>query len=136
MATINEIMELLTSTFSDATMVRTNKTNCLAIPTDVIENGMPKYLKVQLGSFATKATKTHEAFDFDTARADYEQWAKEAAERASKPKGDNSKKPRAQSARASALTRFAPTSPRTILTTRLRPMYATPCSRMTPTLSR
>lgn len=92
MATINEVMELLTSTFSDATMVRTNKTNCLAIPTDIIENGMPKYIKVQLGSFATKATKTHEAFDFDTARADYEQWAKEAAERANKPKGDNSKK--------------------------------------------
>ena len=83
MATINEIMELLTSTFSDATMVRTNKTNYLAIPTDIIENGMPKYIK---------ATKTHEAFDFDTARADYEQWAKEAAERANKPKGDNSKK--------------------------------------------
>lgn len=92
MATINEIMELLNAHFSDATMVRVNKSNFLAIPTDMIENGMPRYLKVQLGSFATRATKTHEAFDFDTARADYEQWAKESAERASKPKGDNSKK--------------------------------------------
>ena len=92
MATINEIMEILNGHFSDATMVRVSKTNYLAIPTDVIENGMPKYLKVQIGSFATKPTKTHEAFDFDAARADYEQWAKESAERASKPKGDNSKK--------------------------------------------
>lgn len=92
MATINEIMEILNGHFSDATMVRVNKTNYLAIPTDIIESGMPKYLKVQIGSFATKATKTHEAFDYDTARADYEQWAKESAERAAKPKNNNSKK--------------------------------------------
>lgn len=92
MATITEIMEILNAHFSDASMVRTNKTNYLAIPSGEVENGMPKYLKVQIGAFATKATKTHEAFDFDAAHAEYEQWAKDNAERASKPKSDNSKK--------------------------------------------
>lgn len=136
MATINEIMELLTSTFSDATMVRTNKTNCLAIPTDIIENGMPKYIKVQLGSFATKATKTHEAFDFDTAARIMSSGLRKPLSARTSPRAITPRRLKARSAPASAPIRFAPTSPRTISRMPPRPMCATPCSRMTPTPSR
>lgn len=87
--TQNPIVVAIFSSFPEARWVRVNKTNVIAIPTDIIENGMPKYFKIAVGGFSTKATKTAEAFDYDAARADYEQWAKEAAERAAKPKKDN-----------------------------------------------
>lgn len=85
----NPIVEVIFAQFPEAQWVRTNKQNVIAIPTDIIENGLPKYYKVAVGGFSTKATKTAEAFDYDAARAEYEQWAKESAERAAKPKKDN-----------------------------------------------
>lgn len=81
-----EIINALQNLYPSAVMVRVNKTNCLCIPTEEIHDGAPIYKRILVGNFATKATERSAAFDFDTARQDYETWQKESAERAAKPK--------------------------------------------------
>lgn len=73
-----------------ATMGRVNKTNFVVIPT---EDG---YAKVNISAALAKDTKTHTAFNYEAAVAEYKAWEAEAAlrtaERANKParvKGPN-----------------------------------------------
>lgn len=81
-----EIINALRNLYPSAVMVRVNKTNSLCIPTGEVHDGAPIYKRILVGNFATKATERSAAFDFDTARQDYETWQKESAERAAKPK--------------------------------------------------
>ena len=80
-----------------ATMVRTNKSNYIAVPT---EEG---YMKVNVTVALDKDTANHKAFDFEAAKADYEVWkamsvAKEA-ERAARPPRMKGPNPEAQARR-------------------------------------
>lgn len=81
-----DIINALRNLYPSAVMVRVNKTNSLCIPTEEVHDGAPIYKRILVGNFATKATERSAAFDFDTARQDYETWQKESAERAAKPK--------------------------------------------------
>lgn len=81
-----DIINALRNLYPSAVMVRVNKTNCLCIPTEDTQDGIPVYKRVLVGNFAVKATERSAAFDFDTAKQDYETWEKEAAVRAAKPK--------------------------------------------------
>lgn len=81
-----DIINALRNLYPSAVMVRVNKTNCLCIPTEDTQDGIPVYKRILVGNFAVKATERSAAFDFDTAKQDYETWEKEAAVRAAKPK--------------------------------------------------
>ena len=81
-----DIINALRNLYPSAVIVRVNKTNCLCIPTEDTQDGIPVYKRVLVGNFAVKATERSTAFDFDTAKQDYETWEKESAERAAKPK--------------------------------------------------
>lgn len=81
-----DIINALRNLYPSAVMVRVNKTNCLCIPTEEVRDGVRVYRRILVSNFATKATERSAAFDFDTAKQDYETWEKESAERAAKPK--------------------------------------------------
>ena len=81
-----DIINALRNLYPSAVMVRVNKTNCLCIPTEDTQDGIPVYKRILIGNFATKATERSAAFDFDAAKQDYEVWEKEAVARAAKPK--------------------------------------------------
>lgn len=79
---MNGILETILS-LEGATMCRQNKTNFVAIPT---EDGI---VKVNVGVALSKDTKTHKAFNFEAAKAEYKAYtaevARKEAEKASKP---------------------------------------------------
>lgn len=79
---VNGILESILS-LEGATMCRQNKTNFVAIPT---EDGI---VKVNVGVALSKDTKTHKAFNFEAAKAEYKAYtaevARKEAEKASKP---------------------------------------------------
>jgi hypothetical protein len=82
---LSKIMEM-----PGATMCRANKTNFVAVP---VEDG---YVKVTIGTALAQDTKTHKAFNFEAAVAEYKAHEAESAlreaERANKPvkvKGPN-----------------------------------------------
>lgn len=91
MITIQDIQNCINANFGSAVNVRTGKTNYIAIPTgEYNEKGQPACIKVAVGMFATTATKTHEAFDLESAVAEYDTWVKNAEERNNKPKATKS----------------------------------------------
>lgn len=94
--TKNEIMTNIMG-IPGATMVRTNKTNYVVIPTD---DGI---VKVSVGSVLANDTKAHKAFNMEAAVAEYKAWEAEsalkAAERASKPARVKGPNPEAQARR-------------------------------------
>ena len=89
---VSKVMEI-----PGATMVRVNKTNFIAVPT---ESG---YAKINVLTAADKDTKNHKAFNFEAAAAEYKAWEAAAAlreaERASKPKTASGPNPEAQARR-------------------------------------
>ena len=50
------------------------------------EDGVMEYAKVAVSALLSKPTKTNPAFDLEAAKAEYEAYAVEQAEKASKPK--------------------------------------------------
>ena len=78
----NEVLNAILS-LEGATMCRTNKTNFVAIPT---EDGI---VKVNVGVALAVDTKTHKAFNFEAAKAEYKAYvaekAQKEAEKANKP---------------------------------------------------
>lgn len=87
MITVQDVQNAIYANFGSAVNVRTGKTNYIAIPTgEYNDKGQPACIKVAIGMFATTATKTHEAFDLNTATAEYAAWEKDAVERNNKPK--------------------------------------------------
>lgn len=84
--TTNEIVSTILSQFPGATLVRKNKTNFIAIPKGENEDGVMEYASVKVGSLLSKDTKVNPAFDLTSAKTEYEAYAAEQAEKASKPK--------------------------------------------------
>ena len=87
--TKNDVLSTILG-IAGAEKCRANKTNFIAIPT---EDGI---VKVSVGTALAEDTKSHKAFNFEAAKADYKAWEAEsalrAAERANKPakvKGPN-----------------------------------------------
>lgn len=87
--TKNDVLSTILA-LDGAVMCRQNKTNFVAIPA---EDGI---VKVTVGTALAEDTKTHKAFNFEAAVAEYKAWetagALRAAERAAKPvkvKGPN-----------------------------------------------
>lgn len=80
MTTITEIRNSISS-MTDAVLCR-NKTlgNFVAIPT---EDG---YVAVKVSALLNKDTENHKAFDVESAKAEYEAFAKAQEEKANKPK--------------------------------------------------
>ena len=84
--TTTEMISNILSQFPGATMVRRSKQNFIAIPKGENEDGVMEYAKVAVSALLSKDTKTNPAFDFEAAKAEYEAYAAEQAEKASKPK--------------------------------------------------
>ena len=84
--TTNEIVSSILSQFPGSTMVRRSKANFIAVPMGENEDGVMEYAKVAVGNLLSKDTKTNAAFDFEAAKAEYEEYAATVAEKAAKPK--------------------------------------------------
>lgn len=80
---MTDVVSTILSLSPEAAMCRTNKTNFVAIPT---EDGI---VKVNVGVALSKDTKTHKAFNFEAAKAEYKAYtaevARKEAEKANKP---------------------------------------------------
>ena len=86
--TTNEMISNILSQFPGATMVRKSKQNFIAVPMGENEDGVMEYAKVAVGALLSKDTKTNTAFDFESSKAEYEEYAAAQAEKAAKPKAE------------------------------------------------
>ena len=93
---VNEIVNAILSLSPEATMCRQNKVNFIAIPTD------DGYAKISVGTALAKATKAHDAFNFEAASAEYRAWE---AEKALKEAEKATKEPKAKVVNAEAQAR-------------------------------
>lgn len=105
--TTNEMMTSILSQFPGSAMVRRSKTNFIAVPMGENEDGVMTYAKVAVSALLSKDTKNNTAFDFEAAKAEYEEHAAQQTEKANKPKapkksGADPEKQAAMAARADA----------------------------------
>ena len=105
--TTNEMMTSILSQFPGSAMVRRSKTNFIAVPMGENEDGVMEYAKIAVSALLSKDTKTNTAFDFEAAKAEYEEYAAAQLEKANKPKapkksGADPEKQAAMAARADA----------------------------------
>lgn len=95
--TIKELTNVLMGV-DGAVMGRVKNSNFVIVP---LEDG--GYAKVSVGKALMEDTKTHAAFNYETAVADYKAWeaaaAMREAEKASKPKAPKGPSPEAQARR-------------------------------------
>lgn len=89
--TTNEILSALLSQFPGSALVRRSKQTFIAVPMGENEDGVMEYAKVAVGNLLSKDTANHAAFNFEAAVAEYEAYAAEQAEKASKPKAEKKK---------------------------------------------
>lgn len=82
----NEILSAVLSQFPGSSLVRRSKQTFIAVPMGENEDGVMEYASIKVGSLLSKDTVNHAAFDFEAAKAEYEAYAAELAEKASKPK--------------------------------------------------
>lgn len=68
---INKILEN-----PGSAMVRRNKTNFIAVPMEN-EDGTVTYMSIKVGELLAQDTKTNPAFDFEAAKAEYDEWKTE-----------------------------------------------------------
>lgn len=87
----NEILSAILSQFPGSALVRRSKQNFIAVPMGENEDGVMEYAKVAVGNLLSKDTANHAAFNFEAAVAEYEAYAAEQAEKASKPKAEKKK---------------------------------------------
>lgn len=83
---ITEIVANVLSNYEGASMVRRSKTNFIAVPIGENEDGVMEYASIKVGALLSKDTQTNPAFNFEAAKAEYEAYTAEQAEKASKPK--------------------------------------------------
>ena len=105
--TTNEMITSILSQFPGSAMVRRSKTNFIAVPMGENEDGVMEYAKIAVSALLSKDTKTNTAFDFEAAKAEYEEYAAQQTEKANKPKapkksGADPEKQAAMAARADA----------------------------------
>lgn len=89
--TTTEMISNILSQFPGATMARRSKQNFVAVPMGENEDGVMEYAKVAVSALLSKDTKTNTAFDFDAAKAEYEEYAAAQLEKAAKPKAEKKK---------------------------------------------
>lgn len=82
--TMNEIMNAITTTFPQVDFIQID--NNEFVYTGEVVDGVQQYHSIKFGTKATKDTKTHKAFNLDTALEKYDEKKSKAAERAAKPK--------------------------------------------------
>ena len=83
--TTNEMITSILSQFPGAAMVRRSKTNFIAVPGAVVDD-VQTYHAVKVSALLSKDTKSNTAFDFEAAKAEYEEYAAAQLEKANKPK--------------------------------------------------
>ena len=83
--TMNEIMNAITTAFPQVDFIQIDN-NEFVYSDGVIMDGVQEYRSIKFGTKATKGTKTHKAFNLDTAIEKYDEKKAKAAERAAKPK--------------------------------------------------
>lgn len=88
--TMNEIMNAITTAFPQVDFIQIDN-NEFVYSDGVIIDDVRRYLSIKFGTKATKDTKTHKAFDLDTAIEKYNEKKSKAAERAAKPKAARTK---------------------------------------------
>ena len=104
--TTNEMISAILSQFPGAAMVRRSKTNFIAVPGAVVDD-VQTYHAIKVSALLSKDTKSNTAFDFEAAKAEYEEYAAAQLEKANKPKapkksGADPEKQAAMAARADA----------------------------------
>ena len=82
--TMNEIMNAITTAFPQVDFIQIDN-NEFVYAGEVVD-GVQQYHSIKFGTKATKDTKTHKAFNLDTAIEKYDEKKSKAAERAAKPK--------------------------------------------------
>ena len=82
--TMNEIMNAITTAFPQVDFIQIDN-NEFVYSGEVVD-GVQQYHSIKFGTKATKDTKTHKAFNLDTAIEKYDEKKVKAAERAAKPK--------------------------------------------------
>lgn len=82
----NEILSTVLSQFPGSVLARRSKQTFIAVPMGENEDGVMEYAKVAVSALLSKPTKTNPAFDLEAAKAEYEAYAAEQAEKASKSK--------------------------------------------------
>ena len=87
--TMNEIMNAITTTFPQVDFIQIDN-NEFVYAGEVVD-GVQQYHSIKFGTKATKDTKTHKAFNLDTAIEKYDEKKSKAAERAAKPKAARTK---------------------------------------------
>lgn len=89
MTMMNEIMNVIVSAFLQVDFIQIDN-NEFVYAGEVVD-GVQQYHSIKFGTKATKDTKTHKAFDLDTAIEKYNEKKSKAAERAAKPKAARTK---------------------------------------------
>lgn len=89
--TTNEIFAAVLSQFPGSSLARRSKQTFIAVPMGENEDGVMEYAKVAVSALLSKDTKTNTAFDFDAAKAEYEEYAAAQLEKAAKPKAEKKK---------------------------------------------
>jgi hypothetical protein len=112
---MNEIVSTIMS-IPGATFARKSKANFIAIPTGINDEGNPTYVKVAVSALLAKGNAKNEAFNFETAVAEYTDWAAKRAEKDAKPKterksGPDPEKQAAKEARMQALLNWYVNNP-------------------------
>lgn len=87
--TMNEIMNAITTAFPQVDFIQIDN-NEFVYAGEVVD-GVQQYHSIKFGTKATKDTKTHKAFNLDTAIEKYNEKKSKAAERAAKPKAARTK---------------------------------------------
>lgn len=89
MTMMNDIMNVIISAFLQVDFIQIDN-NEFVYAGEVVD-GVQQYHSIKFGTKATKDTKTHKAFDLDTAIEKYNEKKSKAAERAAKPKTTRTK---------------------------------------------
>lgn len=86
MFSVPSVVESILSNYNGAVMCRQNRQTFIAVPTGNETDGVPTYIKIAVSNLLAKQTATCEPFNVERAHAEYEQYAKEQAERENAPK--------------------------------------------------
>ena len=89
MTMMNEIMNVVISAFLQVDFIQIDN-NEFVYAGEVVD-GVQQYHSIKFGTKATKDTKTHKAFDLNSAIEKYNEKKSKAAERAAKPKAARTK---------------------------------------------
>lgn len=108
MTNASSILSTILSTFDGATLCRTKGQTFIALRGEVVD-GVQTYIKVAVSNLLSKDTTTCKAFDLESAKAEYAEFAKAQEAKANAPKATKAVNTEAVAKRAEqdkALTEF------------------------------